>query len=291
MIRPAVLALSLLLSLSLLGGSALAAAGQPQPTAAERREAKLLFDQGHLAYEEASYEEAILKWKRSYELSGEPLIFEAIASAYERLGNVTKAYEYLTQWREHAPPEEHQTLDRRLENLARRMEAAQAEAARQAEQRRREEEQSRAATQRDERRRRRQQRPPGETTGGSDERPSVVPIVSWSLVGVGAAAVVTGVIVDAVAASSRPDEQTACAPSGDQLLCREALQDDIESSNTLAIAGDVTWMVGGAMAATGVVLLLLHSDDASPQQDRAATARIVPSIGRGSASLTVTGAF
>ncbi len=90
-------------------------------TAKQRREAKRLFNQAHLAYRRGDYEEAVVKWEQSFELSKEPLIFESIANAYERLGDPRQALEYLQRWRKKAPRREHKSLDSRIENLESRI--------------------------------------------------------------------------------------------------------------------------------------------------------------------------
>jgi hypothetical protein len=291
MIRCSVLALLVALLSCTLSVSATAGEGRQPPTAEQRREAKRLFNQAHLAYEDADYEGAILKWKRSYELSGEPLIFEAIAKAYEKLGDATKAYENLSQWREHAPAAEQERLDRRLAALETRI-AAEQERVRKEQERRRLEEERRKAREEAERRKREEQDSGRQSPPPPDDGAALsgTQIASWTMIGVGAAAVVAGIVVDAVAASSRPDEETACSAQGDELLCRAALQDDIESSNTLAIAGDITWIAGGAIAATGLVLLLTIGDDEGGSEP-AAKARLSPSLGPAGTGFTLSGSF
>jgi hypothetical protein len=113
------------------------------------------------------------------------------------------------------------------------------------------------------------------------------------MVGVGGAAVIAGLVMDGVAASKRPDEAEACTESGDGLLCRDALRDDIESSNTLAIAGDVTWIAGGLIAAGGVVVLLtLAGGDGDDADDASARApRVVPWAGPNGGGVGVSGRF
>ena len=82
--------------------------------------------------------------------------------------------------------------------------------------------------------------------------------------------------MDAVAASKRPEQDEACIDSAGQLLCRESMRNDIESSNTLALAGDITWIAGAAVAASGATLLILSASGVfdSRQTDTIAT-RIV----------------
>ncbi len=251
----------------------------------DRREAKRLFNQAHLAYRRGDYEEAILKWEQSFELSGEPLIYLSIANAYERLGDAEQALDYLTRWREKAPRREHEELDQRLESLARRVEDKRAD-----EERRKREEDARLAKEQErleaERKEKLEELREQEEGSATD----VWMITGWSMVGVGGAAVIAGLVMDGVAASKRPSEDEACTESGNGLLCRDALRDDIESSNTLAIAGDVTWIVGGIVAAGGVVVLLtLAGDDTATET--AHTPQVVPWVGPGGGGVGVSGRF
>lgn len=284
--RPRLVAVLLAVAVVSTGAPSAAFAQKANVSQKDRREAKRLFNQAHLAYRRGDYEEAILKWEQSFELSGEPLIYLSIANAYERLGDPERALDYLTRWRDKAPRREHEELDQRLESLQRRVDDKRAEDERRA----REEEERRAKD--DERRERERQQKleelrKQEQSGTTD----VWTITGWSMVGVGGAAVVAGLIVDGVAAAKRPSEDEACTDSGDGLLCRDALRDDIESSNTLAIAGDVTWIVGGVIAAGGVVVLLTLAGDDEPDESAATIPRVVPLVGPRGGGLGVSGRF
>ena len=261
-------------------------------SAKARREAKRLFNQAHLAYRRGDYEEAILKWEQSYELSKEPLIFESIANAYERLGDPKRALEYLRKWRDKAPRREHKSLDSRIENLESRIaRLEEEERTREAEEEeRRKQEADRIAREQEERR---QQE---EEEAAAAAGPSTMEIVSYSLIGVGGAAVVAGVVMDIVAASSRPSEDEACIDQEGSLLCRDALRDDIETSNTLAIAGDITWIAGAALAAGGVVVLFTLVEPVGDTEEgdgdpAALDARLVPYAGPGGGGLVITAEF
>jgi tetratricopeptide (TPR) repeat protein len=242
-----------LASLFVLAPAVGAAQPAPPPPSAvackDRREARRLFDQGHLAYRRGDYESAILRWQDSFSLCEEPLIFFNIHNAYEKLGQLKDALEYLRKWRENAPRREHQELDDKIDSLERRVrEQDAADAARKQEEERRrreEEERTRAA-----------QPPPDPGTPATSTDGAPLQIAGWTLVGFGGAAILAGVIMDGVAASTRPDETEGCLEDDGDLLCSDALRDDIESSNTLAIAGDVTWILGAVAAATGAGLLI-----------------------------------
>lgn len=252
---------------------AIPARAQDQLNARDRREAKRLFDQAHLAYRRGDYEEAILKWQESFELSKEPLIFESIANAYERLGDLESAHKYLSQWREHAPKSEQKELDSRLESLSSRLEEKRA-----TERKRQDEEEKLRRAQDAERRREDAARLPQHPDSEEGASTSPMEIAGWTLVGVGGAAVICGVIVDAVAVVKRPSEADACSEAGGNLYCRDDQRHAIESSNMLAIAGDVTWIAGAVIAATGIALVIVASQTES---EEAATIELAPGALRG----------
>ncbi len=262
-------------------------------TAKQRREAKRLFNQAHLAYWRGDYEEAILKWEQSFELSQEPLIFESIANAYERIGDPRQALEYLQRWREKAPRREHKSLDSRVENLESRIARLEDEERARAEQEeaRRQEEAKRLAEQQAARRDSDLEEP--DTGAGI----STMEILGYSLIGVGGAAVIAGVVMDIVAATTRPSEDEACTDQGGTLLCREALRGDIDMSNQLAIAGDITWIAGAAMAAGGVIVLFTlvdpedGADDDGSSESTQMGARLIPFAGPRGGGLVLTAQF
>lgn len=207
-------------------------------------EAKRIFDDGAAAYGAGNYEEAIRLFEQSYAISQKPLIFESLANAWERLGNARKARDNLARWREAAPPEERDLLDARIRNLdarlAREDAAAQAATAAQAA---REDKLRAAAVQ------------------PVDARPWLPGAIVG---GAGVVAIVAGVAVDAVAAKDRP-ASSACKTTGMGTFCMSSASGAIATSNRMAIAGDVTWIVGAAAVATGAVLVVLRR----PKQDAA----------------------
>ena len=285
--RPHLAALIIALTLATGGAPSVARAQKANVSQKDRREAKRLFNQAHLAYRRGDYEEAILKWEQSFDLSGEPLIYLSIANAYERLGDPEQALDYLTRWREKAPRREHEELDQRIESLQRRVDDKRAE-----EERRKREEEERLAKEKERLEKERQRKLEELRQQEEESATDVWMITGWSMVGVGGAAVIAGLVVDGVAASKRPDQDEACTDSGDGLLCRDARRDDIESSNTLAIAGDVTWIVGGIVAAGGVVALLtLAGDDGDEDTNASARPRFAPWVGPRSGGLAVHGNF
>ncbi len=282
----------LLVSLSLvvgLGFSTRADAQRPRISYKVRQQAKRLFGQGRHAYRMGKYETAISKWQESYELSREPLIFESIAAAYERLNDPKNAYLYLEKWRRKAPRRDHAPLDERIESLKERIAKLDRD-----EQAQREAEARLAEA--DEARKIREKREDLEQRGRLEER-GFHRVVGYSALGVGAAASIAGAVLGGVGAGVRPNETEACTRSSDgALLCRSTFTQDIEQSNSLAIAGDATWIAGAAIMAGGAVWLLTKGqwlDDEA--MDSGPTAVIVPlvlpRVGANFAGLQIQGHF
>lgn len=249
--------------------------GKPSPVATNKKkplskkdpkylEAKRLFEKGEELYSKGDYEKAIESWELSYDLSEADLILESIANAYERLGQVEKARDYLGRWRASAPEDEHAALDARLVKLDQRItkdkaaqqaKDAKEKAAKDAQAKREAEE--RAAR-----------------DGGKLFVPGIV------IAGVGAGAAITGGVLDILAVRGRPDASAVCAQSADgKLLCRESSRVAIEQSNTFATVGDILLIAGAATAAAGVVLVVVKSGKKKDDTKAAATPWFLPGGG------------
>ncbi len=216
---------------------------------ADKDQAKREFVKGRLAYRRGNYSEAIILWQNSYAACEKPLTLFNIGNAYERLGDLKAALTHFERYLPYATDNERTDLNGRIAALRRRVadqekietdRAAQAEAARRAA----EEEQKRTGQ-------------PTWPTRSTRRPRRFVPILGWTLVGVGGAAVIAGVVMDLLAANKRPNEAQACSSAGGRLLCRESERDDIEQSNTLALAGDIAWIAGSVVAAGGATILIL----------------------------------
>ncbi|GDX83228.1 hypothetical protein LBMAG42_50390 [Deltaproteobacteria bacterium] len=83
--------------------------------------ARELYATGVTFYEEGRYEDAVAAFEEAYRLSNRPALLFNIANAQERCGRWSDALDVLSRYRAHAPPEEQETLDRRISNLERRI--------------------------------------------------------------------------------------------------------------------------------------------------------------------------
>lgn len=250
--------------------------GKPASTATNKKkplnkkdpkyiEAKRLFEKGEEMFAKGDYEKAVESWEMSYDLSGADLILESIANAYERLGQLEKARDYLARWREVAPEAERPDLDSHLAKIDERLAK---EKAAQAEKDAKEKAAKDAQAKRDAEERAKRE------GGGGLFIPGVV------IAGVGAAAGITGGVLDIVAYRNRPDATAVCATSPDgKLLCRDSSRDAIEQSNTFATVGDILLFAGTATAAAGVVLVVLKSGAKKDETKAAAAPWFLPGGG------------
>lgn len=84
---------------------------------------------------------------------------------------------------------------------------------------------------------------------------SKLPAWGWSTLGVGAALLIGGGVTGGIALSLNGDIEDNC-PNGD---CPPAYHDDLDKRDALAITTNVLLATGGALAATGAVLLIVHA--------------------------------
>lgn len=120
----------LILALTMVGpATALAQDAPPPAEDPAMLRAKELYDNGTRLYEEGLYSEAIGAFEEAYRLSNRPLLMFNIANAYERLGKLQEAVDYLNKYRAFAAAEDRESLERRISALDRRLAEQKAAAA------------------------------------------------------------------------------------------------------------------------------------------------------------------
>lgn len=251
----------------------------PASPAEKRKKAKEEFEKGAAAYTRGDYETAVECWNKSYDLSQEPVIQQQLALAYGHLGRSKEERAALMKYRETARPEERPVLDQQIANLDSRIKKQEEE-----EKARQEQEAALKKQLEDEK---------GKPKGSK----SSVSVPGVVITSVGVAAIIAGVAVVGAAAAQRPDESVVCKASGTGQVCLQSAKDDIDTSNRLAIAGDVTWISGLAIAATGAIILIVdRPKSAAPKKtggldlDVAPFAGVTKSTGA-TGGLTVRGSF
>ncbi len=121
--------------------------------------------------------------------------------------------------------------------------------------------------------------PSGGDTGG-DEGSSIMPILGWTAIGVGGAALILGGVMGGLAMGKHSDLTDACPNDA----CPPSEQDNLDAFHTFGTVSTVGFIVGGVLAAGGVVLLLTApSDDGD-----AAAGQTRLEVGLGHASATLS---
>lgn len=245
-------ALSLILLLVALATPALA-----QGTGEDQR-AKELYENGAVLYEEGRYEDAIEAWQEAYRLSKRPLLLFNIANAQERIGLWRDALETLNRYRAFATAGERDVLDRRMNNIERRVaeqEAAEA-AARQAEEAERQQEEEEAASATSEA----PLTPRPTTPTATDTRP--LRGVGLGLLVGGLAGAGVGGGFSAAALAKRQEIEGTCKEAGGALFCPQSAVALEDEEALLSTVGDVALIAGGAVAGAGLVLVLIDAGTA-----------------------------
>jgi tetratricopeptide (TPR) repeat protein len=118
------LALSLALMVSLRIASARPSPEQssmvPAPESSQDQQAKAEYIAGQADYNEGSYELAIARFDKSYQLTARPELLFNIANCYERLAQYGEAANALARYIDDAPVDEHTALRKRVARLRER---------------------------------------------------------------------------------------------------------------------------------------------------------------------------
>jgi tetratricopeptide (TPR) repeat protein len=241
----------------LLSGNAFAQGGEPRDSDDER--ARVLYQNGAILYEEGRYEDAIRAWEEAHRLSKRPLFLFNIANALERIGRWQEALEYLNRYRAFAPAEERTVLERRMRNIERRLDESRARDAetadRQAEEAARKEAELEAAQARAEEvariEREAAQVAPEASAGGT-----LIPGVALFATGTGLLGL--GGALSGLATTARTEAAAECKESAGLLLCPRSATAALERDEAFSRGGDIALAAGAGIAATGLVLVIVH---------------------------------
>jgi hypothetical protein len=242
--------------------------------------AKRYYNLGEELYNRSDYEGALKQFQQSYKLSQRPALLYNMARCQESLGQYEKAIELYNGYLK-SKPDNPSTIEARIANLQKLLKKKQEGSAPQP-----------SPPVKGEPVKAEPSQPPGGAhppggagpavgeplppPQGEPSRPSrPYRIPGWVLVGTGGALLVTGIVLGAMAASKAKDLEQA-NKSGKEW----AEYADVEQSGrTLNKAGIATLALGGAAAATGIVLLIL--DMKAPKEERRAW--LTPSLAPGGA--------
>jgi tetratricopeptide (TPR) repeat protein len=246
--------------------------------------ARELYENGAMLYEEGRYEDAIKAWQEAYRISERPLLWFNIANAQERVGRWRDALESLNAYRAFATADEREVLDRRMRNIERRVKEQEdadaereAEEAEEAEKARREEDvRAEAAAAAAE-----EEVPPPDTSPKAADAPPLVGIGAGLLVG-GLVGAGVGGGLSGAALSKRGEIEAACKSVGETLFCPQTVEPLEAEEVQLSLGGDIALIAGGAVAGTGLVLMIV---DLATGNKKAAY--VVPTFG----GIAVAGRF
>lgn len=231
-----------------------------KPANPELERAEELYDNGRTLFAEGSYDDAATAFEQAYALSGNlDMLYNAML-AYDRANRFEEAIDALDRYRALAPASEREGLDARKKSLVVRLEKQrEAEAAAG----------DAAAAGAPE---------PADTADPAPPSPPprerrVAPR-TWGVLGASAAlaAIGTGLGVASLAFTRRG--RGGCTDVTGELLCGEAVADDVLASRRLAIATDVTFALAGGMAIAFVALLAVDV-----RRSKRAEVRLVPAPG------------
>jgi tetratricopeptide (TPR) repeat protein len=256
----ALLALLTLLVSALLALAPVEASAQRRGDPRERQ-ARALFDQGSLAYEEGRYEEAISAFEQAYGLSARPLLLYNIANAQERLGLLSEALDNLRYYREDAPSDEIAVLDRRIRGLEDRVARQQ----REEERRRADQEQiARSAA---------EAAAAAAVREGGARAPDAppAPVLGWSLTIGGGVLAAAGIVFGVLALGARSDAEALCSSVGERTLCPDAAASALSRDSAFSILADVGMIAGAALVAVGLYLVITHDPETPRAPSRGAS--------------------
>lgn len=119
-----------------------------------------------------------------------------------------------------------------------------------------------------------------------EEPGSGLKVGGWVMVGVGGAMLVAGAVTGAMAKSLDDELYKDCTDNH----CPSDRQDDIDKLGTLSAVTDVMLFGGGAIAATGVILLIVDARK-NKESDEEGPVSVAPSFGPGFTGATIQGRF
>lgn len=206
--------------------------------------ARQLYDNGAILYDEGRYEDAIVAWQEAWNLSERPLLLYNIANAQERLGLWRDALETLNHYRAFAKPEERDKLDRRINNLERRLEEEGGT-------------QTNPIT------------PDPVVTQPVDVIPVTqvdpvrntawIPITAYSVGGVG---LVAGTVFGLQARAARDSASSLCQ-TATTTICPESATDDLSRDASRSLLADGAFVLGGLGLAGGTLATVMLGRDMS----------------------------
>jgi len=209
--------------LAVLNWSSAAHASNPNDSRARE-----LYENGAILYEEGRYQDAIKAWREAYLLSGRPLLLYNIANAQERLGEWRLALETLNEYRAYAPASDREMLDRRINNLERRLADM-------------------------------KQGPVTTSFTESDPAPTgnaSTDVVALGLLGGGGTLLTVGTVFAFRARGARKSAEVLCVEANDSPLCPSTAADVLRKDTVSSWVADSAFVLGAVATGLGTWRLL-----------------------------------
>lgn len=256
-------------------------------TSADDEFARKHFKLGEEYHNRADYEKALGHFTTSFELSKKPALLFNMARCQELLGEHQKAIDLYNRFLKHDPPQA-ELVRQRVTNLTRLVERKKLKESQK-------EETAQpvpvpapapAPAPRPEPKAQPKPEPKAEPDPAPVAvKPSAVEpsrpmrLAGWSLVGVGAASLITGLVLGVLAADKASELEDLNAAGATEYA---RVTDEEDAGRSLQAGQIAALAVGGAAAAVGAVLLVLDARKA-PDESRA---WLTPSVGPGGAVVT-----
>lgn len=240
--------------------AAITAVGIAEPTAAAQQKtekaandvrARELFHKGDIAYAEGRYEEALRAFQEAYNLSERAQLLFNISNSLERLGRYQEAIDALEKYLASGKAKDRDVVNKRLDNLKRRVEEQEKLAREEEEKRQREEEE----------RRRREEFAAATSNKGNTGPPAPppappAPVLPWILLGGGGAVLATGAVFGILTLGARSDAKSGCADVSSGHLCDADARSALDREKTFGLVADIGILSGVVLGGIGAYLLL-----------------------------------
>lgn len=235
---------------------------QEEPADDARRTRGLaLYDDGTAKYDAGDYRGAIEAFKASLDLIGEPQLLYNLGMCFDRLDELDSALEYFQRYRAVAPEAEYEQVDRKIDSIRKRQQAAREPA---------------ATIESDDASTGGASSPPRDVEPKSSRTPKVMSPAAWGLLGSSVALLATGGALAIVASRRNSAGADACQEAQGRRLCTGDGADQLRSGGKLGMAAIVVLSVGGALAVAAIAVI---ATNAGRRRAAGAQARVAPSLG------------
>jgi len=237
----------------------------PPPCAADTTDkalAKRFYLLGRDLFVRSDYREALMYFQRSYKLSKRVELLYNIARCHESLGEGQQAIDHYTEFLR-SNPDNAALIRARIKNLKKNLPAAELEA--------------------------RTPPPAPESPKAPGPQERSTPWIPWTLAGAGAALLVTGSVLGGLAAAKASDLGEASRRSPPEEF---AAHENLESSGQgLATGQIITLAAGGALAAAGLVWLIVHYGSSPERSAESAAWDVAPALSSRGGAISATVRF